>query len=203
MAEEPKRADDFIMNPQTGPKLGGINPSSTKKKRIILAAAGGVFLLLIFGIVFSFLTGGGKATTEQTQKLAQQHIELLRVSDIGLSQSNDYDTRNLATTVKLTLQSTQDQVVAIAKKDQKKLTSAQLSAGKDTKTDETLTTAQQTNKFNAVFIEIIHTQIRAYLQQLRVVHDASSSKQDKQTLDDIYRQLHKLLPESTQPNSGT
>lgn len=185
---------DFIMDSGASPKRRWL-PLPTgggKKQRLLFAFIAGGILLLIFGIIFSLLFSSAD-TTQQTLKMAQQHKELLRVSEIGVKKSRSDGARNLATTVKLTLQSSEDQIVAIAKKDQK-LTNKELSAGKNEVTDQALATAEQTNRFDEAFIETIHAEIRAYLKQLKIVYDASSSKSDKLIINDVHTQLNKLLP---------
>lgn len=186
------------MNPKSKPGKVSQLDGLSKRKRLMLAAAAGAGLLLVFGIIFSLLLGGGgESTAQQTLKLAQQHKETLRIAEIGIKKSRSSEVRNLATTVKLTLQSTENQIVAIAQKDQEKVTNSQLSAGKNTKTDEALVNAEQNNRFDEKFKQTIYSHIEVYLQQLRIVYNASDSKSDKQVLDNIYSQLYKILPSQT------
>lgn len=186
------------MNPKSKPGKVSQLDGLSKRKRLMLAAAAGAGLLLVFGIIFSLLLGGGgESTAQQTLKLAQQHKETLRIAEIGIKKSRSSEVRNLATTVKLTLQSTENQIVAIAQKDQEKVTNSQLSAGKNTKTDEALVNAEQNNRFDEKFKQTIYSHIEVYLQQLKIVYNASDSKSDKQVLDNIYSQLYKILPSQT------
>lgn len=196
--KQQQRPDDFIMNPKSKPGKVSQLDGLSKRKRLMLAAAAGAGLLLVFGIIFSLLLGGGgESTAQQTLKLAQQHKETLRIAEIGIKKSRSSEVRNLATTVKLTLQSTENQIVAIAQKDQEKVTNSQLSAGKNTKTDEALVNAEQNNRFDEKFKQTIYSHIEVYLQQLKIVYNASDSKSDKQVLDNIYSQLYKILPSQT------
>ncbi len=192
MAQE-KNPYDFIMNPGQKPKLKlpAFLSGNNKKQRIIIVAAGSVFLIIIMMMLFSFIFRNNNGP--QTLKLVQQHTELLRISDLGKRDARGSDAKNLASTIKLTLQSTEDQIVAIAKKDQK-IGAKEISGGKNTKTEQTLTEAKQNNRFDEVFTETIYVQIRTYLTQIKVVYDASSSNNDKKTLNDLHTQLSKLLP---------
>lgn len=165
------------------------------KKRVLVVIGILMALVLVFGLAFSFLFSGGDETAQQTLKLAQQHTELIRISEIGAKQARAQDTKNLATTVKLVLQSSESEVVAIAKRDQP-VSNTQLSAGKNTKTDTLLETAEQTNRFDEAFIETLFSQLRAYQQSLKTTHAQLSSAKEKQTLNDLYIQIDKLLPKS-------
>lgn len=185
---------DFIMNSGATPQKKGLLPSGmSKKQRILIVAGAGLALLMIFGIVFNLLFNRPDPTLGASLKMAQQHTEVLRVADIGVKKARSSTTRNLASTVKLSMQSSEDKIVAIASKG-RKIAAAQLNSAKDLKTDEALTTADQNNRFDEAFTETIHTQIRAYLAQLRTVYQASKSKEDKKVLDEVHNQLNKVLP---------
>lgn len=183
---------EFIMNSGAAPKRSWL-PGGSKKQKIVIVGIAAAILLFIFGLIFTLVFSGNNATAEQTLKLAQQHKELLRIAEIGIDKARSSSAKNLSTTVKLTLQSSEDQITAIAKKDQK-VSNAQLSGGKNTKVDDALIRAEQNNRFDEAITETLHAQIRSYLTQVKKVHDASSSKKDKQTLTDLYNQLSKLLP---------
>lgn len=185
---------DFIMNSGAAPQKPGLLPAGAdKKQRVLIAAGVGVVLLIIFGVAYNLLFNRPDPTLAASLKMAQQHTEALRVADIGLKKARSSDARNLAATVKLSLQSSEDKIVAIASKG-RKLNKAQLEATKDTKTDELLTRADQNNLFDQAFRETIQAQIRAYLKQLRVVYEGSTSKADQKTLDEVHSQLNKILP---------
>lgn len=192
---EPKQPPyDFIMNSGAAPQKSGlVSGGVSKKQRILVVGAVGLFLLIIFGVVFNLLFNRPDPNLAQSLKMAQQHTETLRIADIGVKQARGSDARNLAATVKLSLQSSGDKIVAIASKNQK-INVAQLNATKNVKIDELLTTANQNNRFDEVFTEVIYAQIRSYLQQLMVVYQNSTSKSDKQTLDEVHSQLNKILP---------
>lgn len=185
---------DFIMNSGASPQKKGLLPSGmSKKQRILIVVGAGLGLLMIFGIVFNLLFNRPDPALGASLKMAQKHVEVLRVADIGVKKAKSSNTRNLASTAKLSLQSSEDKIVAIASKG-RKITPAQLNAAKDLKTDEELTTADQNNRFDEAFTETIHTQIRAYLTQLRTVYQVSKSKEDKKILDEVHNQLNKVLP---------
>lgn len=185
---------DFIMNSGASPQKQGILPSgASKKQRILIMAGIGAVLLIIFGMIFSLLFGGENPNTAASLKMAQQHTEALRIADIGTKKARGSEARNLAATAKLSLQSTEDKIVAIASKE-RKLKPAELAGAKSTKTDDLLTRAEQNNLFDEAFIETLRGQIRTYLAQIRVVHQGSSSKNDKKTLDEVHAQLSQILP---------
>lgn len=166
---------------------------SSIKKRLLIMAGGLGALALVFGIVFSLLSSGGEKVAQQTLKLAQQHTEIIRVADMGATKATAQDTRNTATTIKLVFQSYQSQLTAVASKTQK-VSGSQLSAGKNAKTDTSLETAKQNNRFDEAFLETIYSQLRSYQQALKSVVPLLDSSKDKQTLNELHEQISKLLP---------
>lgn len=190
---------DFIMNSGASPQKKGLLPSGmSKKQKVFIFGGAGLFVLLILGAIFSLFFNRPDPGLDASLKMAQQHTEILRVADIGTKKAKSSTTRNLAATIKLSMQSSEDKIVAIASKGRKP-TPAQLNAAKDLKTDEALTTADQNNRFDDAFTSAIHDQIRQYLQQIRIVYDATNSSQDKKTLDEVHTQIAKILP--SDPNN--
>lgn len=165
------------------------------KKRLIIIVGGAIGLILIFALAFTFLSGNGETTAKQTLKMAQQHTELIRIAEMGAKQSVAQDTKNTATTVKLVLQSSQSQITAIASRGQK-VSSAQLSGSKNTKTDTLLETAKQNNRFDEAFLETLYAQLKTYQKSLKSTASLLSSAKDKQTLNDLSGQIAKLLPKT-------
>ena len=185
---------DFIMSSGAEPQKKGFFANATKRQRILVVGGAAMVMLMLLGILLALFSSGTDPRLEQRLKLGQQHAELLRISDIGIRKARGSDARNLATTAKLSLSSYEAKVTEIAKKNQAKVTNAQLAGGKDPKTDEALTTAEHNNRFDEVFTETMYVQIRAYLKQLQTVYKNSTSNSEKQTLDEVHRQLNGLLP---------
>ena len=192
---------DFILNSSNQPKKSGLghflSSPQNKTQRIIFIAAGGVILLMLALIVFSLIFSSGGGNRDQLLGLAQRHAELVRVSDIGLEKSRDSEARNLAATTKLSLQSSQSNLMTIVNKTGK-VGNKELSAGQDPETDKALEAAERNNRFDEAFIQILSDQLQEYQTELKATHSASSSAANKQTYSNILNQVGALLPEQTE-----
>ncbi len=167
----------------------------SKKQRIIAVAVGGVILLIVLLIGASLIFGGGSSSKETSLKLAQLHTELIRVSEIGMDKAQGQSAKNIATTTNLTLQSSLPTIMEIATKDQK-IEKKLLAAGQDSKTDKTLTDAEQRSQFDEAFIELLVVEIKEYQKALTSAFEESKSKNNKAAYDDLFKNLKKITDTS-------
>lgn len=188
---------DFIMNPAKPPKkspLGSLLPSggSSLRHRLLVVVAGGGLLLVILFMVSSFIFKGS-GSADDLVAVALQQTELMRVADIGSSKAHTADALNLARTTKLTISSQQQTLLPVIKSQGRKLEAKDLNAGKNAETDRILSSAEQSNQFDEVFISTLQTSIANYQKALKKAYDNSSSTKIKQTLDNDYAQAKLLL----------
>jgi len=179
---------DFIMSTNHKPKKSLLPSGGSKQSRILIFVSGVILLLIIATVVMVAISSSGKGQEETLLKAAQQQAELIRVSKIGIDKARDPATRNLAMTTNLSLQSDQSALLTHVKASSK-----QLALGKNTKTDIALTSAEQSNKFDEVFTQTIHTELTAYQKTLKTAYDGSSSKKLKTTLAEEYAHTGILL----------
>lgn len=187
----PQNQYDFIVNPHK-PHRRSLFSGGSKKQRIIIAAAGLAGLLILVSIIMTVLNSAGKANTNDLVLAAQQQQELIRISDIGIKKSRTSSVKNKATTTKLTLESDQPALQAIVKKA-KRVDSKVLKLGQDASTDQTLTAAEQANRFDEVFTATLQKELSEYQQTLKRVHDSSENTRNKQMLAAQYRNVGLLL----------
>jgi hypothetical protein len=187
---------EFIMSSGAAPKKSWLPTPANKTQRIIFVAAGGFILLLLIVVGFSVISGGNNGDTDRLLKLAQQHAEIVRVAEIGTEKARSPQARNLAATTKLTLQSSQGDLLDVVNKFTK-VGSKELAAGKNQDTDKALETAEQSNRFDEAFIETMNKSLSSYSSELKAVYDASSSEDNKRVYSEIFNQVTTLLPEST------
>jgi len=187
----------FITNPAKAPKKSGLGKllpgGNSKQSRLIIAAAGGVILLFLAIIAYSFITSSGGDLKQDYLSLAQQQAEIIRVSDIGVSKAKQSEAKNLAVTTKYTLTSQQSAILNLAKKAGANTDAKSLILGKDNQTDSLLTTAEQTNQFDTVFIKTLQTKLQKYQQTLKKIYDASSKKSTKDILSNIHDNIDVLI----------
>jgi len=152
------------------------------KKRLVLAVGGGLGLLVVISIVMSLVLGGGGAKKDQLVALAQQQNELIRVAEIGVEKGRNAQARQLAVTAQLSLTSEQAALQSALKTQGVKVGNKELIAGKNTKTDTKLTQAEQTNRFDEVFLEHLKGELVSYQKNLKTAYDEASSKKFKDAL---------------------
>lgn len=181
---------NFIFNPQQ-PNKNGLIAGGNKKQRILIALGGGLVLLLVFVVLFSVIFSGG-SDKQLTLRLAQQHTELIRISEIGEDKARGQAAKNLATTTRLTLQSSETDILAIANNSQK-VDSKLLAAGQNPETDETLTEAEQRSQFDEVFTEVVSEELQAYRSDLQQAFNISKSARNKQIYSQLYDQLGDII----------
>lgn len=191
-----KRDDDFILKTGSGQTKKGISLPGGKLRLLIYAIIS-MLALSVIAVFITLFSGGGSEAAGPSLKLAQQHNEILRISDIGRQDARSPQAKSLATTTQLSLQSTKDRIEAIARRKNPELTEGAFLAGEDPTTDEELINARQNNRFDEVFLSIMYQQLREYRTQARIVFEATNSSTDKEALDAAYRQVNQLIPEES------
>lgn len=158
-----------------------------KKRRIIIVAVAGCSLLMLIVIIFSLAVGGGPSNKVELLNLAKQQNELIRIAEIGAAKSHEAQAKNLAVITKLSLTTDQQPLIDALKAQQVKVTPKDLNAAKNTKTDEALTAAEQTNRFDEVFITTMQSQLTTYQKALKQAYDnPATGKKLKATLSTQY-----------------
>lgn len=159
------------------------------KGRIILVASIFIVLLILFIIVMSIFGQAGKAQNQSYLEIAQRQTEIIRLSTIADQKTKTPETLAYAATVRttfITSQSDMKTVLGSHGVSQKSLTK-QLSASKNTKSDDALSEAEKNNRFDETWTELINTEIANYQKQLSAAFDAASAT-DRKTLENAYNQ---------------
>lgn len=179
-------AYSFITDHNKAGKRGLLPTGGSKQSRILLVV--GIFLAIsIVGvIVMAVLNGIDNGQKQDWLSLAQKQQEIIRISDVGATKAQGRDAKNLATTTKLSLESSQAIINSLAKKSGANVTSKTLLLGKDAKTDEALKTAEQTNQFDTAFQTILKNELNEYQALLKKLHDGTDSKTTKAGLSTAY-----------------
>jgi len=179
------------MNPNNESKKGLLPSATSKKQRIVIFGGGLVLLLLILTVAFSVLFGGG-GNGPLTLSMAQQHTELIRITEIGEEKARGQAAKNLATTTRLTLQSSEEEILAIANSVQK-VDKKLLVLGQSAETDKTLTEAEQRSRFDEIFTVVMSEQLEVYRKDLQTAFDTSGSSKNKQFYATLYDQLGDII----------
>lgn len=190
----------FITNPGQPAKKKLLPGGNSKMGRLVIAGGGAMILIMLALIVVSVLGSSGGAVKTDYLRLAQQQAELIRISDIGIAKARQSDAKNLAITTQYSLTSQQPAVLELAKKAGVTTDVKTLAAAKDAKTDAALTAADQSNKFDEVFIKTLLSQLQSYRETLKKIYDASSSESTRNTLSKDYDAVNALI--GVQPKDG-
>lgn len=184
---------DFLNEPPAA-KRGLLSGTTSKKQRTLVVVGGGLAILALITIILSVVFGGAPSNKEELLSLAQQQNELIRVADIGVSKARDAEAKDLAVSSKLTFISDQQPLLTALKAQKVKVSTKQLAATKNTKTDQQLTEAEQANNFDTVFIEILQSELSTYQKALKKAYDNPATGQKlKATLATQYKNASLII----------
>ncbi len=143
----------------------------------------GFGLLLVAGIVFIAILGsGGSSNTKNLIKIAQEQTEIVRVAGIGKDKATSAQTKNLAITTQLSLQSAQADTIALLKKSGHKVNDKQLALSQDPHTDQQLNDANSAGTFDATFTDLLQKELNSYRRDLQNTYSSSTNNTVRQSL---------------------
>lgn len=175
----------FITNPaqQQKPKLSLPGGKNDKLMRVVVILVGIVILISLIMFGMNLLGSSKQKNINQLVTVAQKQTELIRVTEIGIKKAKTKEAKDLAMTTKLTLISQQSVLSDAVKKAGSKLDSKVLVLGKDSKTDQLLTQAEQSNNFDKVFLEKLKSELTEYAQSVKNAYDTTTSTKTKEALE--------------------
>ena len=186
---------EFITNPGQPPKsplLGG----STKSR--IFIVVGAIFLLLIlFGIASTILSSGKNASTVALKNVIAEQEELIRISDIGFKDALGTEARGYAITVSLTMKTSQQELTERLTATKAKMNAIDLKAKNNPKTDEALTAAQASNRYDEALTEALNDNLSKYMKDLKSTYNSTGSEKTKAALNKAYDNAAILLKTTT------
>ena len=186
----------FITEPTKVPKKSLFPSGGSSKERMLIVAGISLVVLLIGFGVYAVLGSVGSAQKQEWLKAAQQHEELIRISELGSKKAQNRETKNLAITTTLSLTSSQTSINSIAKTNGVKVDNKSLASGKNAETDAELKTAEQTNQFDKVFADILKKELTDYQKRLKKLYDEAGNKKTKDNLSGIYNNAEILATEA-------
>lgn len=195
---------DFIMKPNTPKKSGNpFGAGSSKQSRIMVVIIGIVGFILLSMIASYILTRASKQTTARMVSIAQEQQELMRIADIGTSKARTSAAKDFAVNVRLSIDTSQKEILALLKKRGHKLNIQLLSKKKNAKTDQLLNEAFLTNRFDDTFSETVRGQLLAYRQRLQETYKGSTNKTEKEVLAKNFKDVSILLGLDTTDNTSS
>lgn len=167
---------------------------------VIIGIVGFILLSMIASYI---LTRASKQTTARMVSIAQEQQELMRIADIGTSKARTSAAKDFAVNVRLSIDTSQKEILALLKKRGHKLNIQLLSKKKNAKTDQLLNEAFLTNRFDDTFSETVRGQLLAYRQRLQETYKGSTNKTEKEVLAKNFKDVSILLGLDTTDNTSS
>ena len=136
-------------------------------------------VLLLVAIIYALFSSLTAKNYNDVLALNERQTEIVRVADLGISKATDDSTRAYIATIRTITASEASDTTAFLKKKGIKVTAKQLASKKDTSTDKSLVTAQQTNNYNKVLLLKINGLLSDYQKAEKAVPNVSASVSEK------------------------
>lgn len=188
---DPNDPYGFIMNPQKPPRTPFLTTGSLKK-RILIIAAIFMILIIISLVISSLLSSSGNAQRDKLLALAQTQSEIVRLSDAASDRLTDRDLINKSANVRLSAESSKQQVVSALAKRGFKVKDKELASSQASANDAALTEGQQNSRFDQTYNQLLEKQLASYQAQLEDVYSSGSSSEKELTLS-ANEQINLLL----------
>jgi len=192
---------DFIM--KDPPKKSGFPGLGGNKKQLMFLAVIALVVMILILIIGSVVSNSGKSTTQTLIELAEEQTELVRVANVGTKKSRGAEAKSLATTTMLAVQTSQQDTVALLKKQGHKLNAKQLASKRSAKTDEALNTGDLNNTFDDAFMQVIQASLKTYQTDVKLAYDASTNKTEKAILAGSFNGINIILAGTTPTSTNT
>ena len=183
---------DYSFLNQENPSSGGFLASASKQQRILMVVAGGGVLLVVISLLLALIFGGGDDARQNLTVMAQSQQEIIRISEIGEESARSQQMLSLATTTKLSMSSAQKKVTSSVSRKGASLESATLQLRENQTTTSELASAEQANRFDETFAEILRSELVAYQQLLESTYDIADAT-DQQMLEELFIDVTILL----------
>ena len=184
---------EFILNPAKPPKkktfgLGGNN--LLKVAVIIIVTAIGVMILLT---VLLNALAPKKLSADELKSVAQSQAELLRVAGQATASSVQQNTKNLATTIELTMSTQEHQTIALLKANGVKMGAKELALKQDATSDQKLAAAKTTSTYDQTYITIAQASLTSYANYLKQLTTKTNSQSERDRMSEYNRQVQLLI----------
>lgn len=189
MQDQSQDPYNFIMDPNLQQKN---RPAMLQnpKQRIIISIVFVVVVLMVLFIAYSFIASLGKQDNSALISINAQQNEIIRISDLGLKEAKDPNTKTLVATLKSFVVSDQVDTESYLSKNGTKITPEQAVSKKDSSIDEDLETALQRNNYDEALLASLKDLQSSYKKSLSSALSDSSSTTRKQLLETAIANLN-------------
>jgi flagellar basal body-associated protein FliL len=172
---------DFILNANHNPKRSFFNGKS-KLQRTIIIALGVIVLIILMLVISSYLGKAGRVKSERLLELAQTQAEIIRTTSIATSKASDANTRALAATARLSVETDQRVILdSLAKRYKPKVLDAKLPLGRNDQTDALLAEATNNNRFDETYRSLLAQQLSDYQKLINQIM-STTNPTERETL---------------------
>ncbi len=172
------------MNPEQQQPVNygyGAAPAQSSQKKTFTMIMYGLGVVMVIFIILAVVLSGN-TTSSDLSKLYAQQLEIARVADIGVGDdSSTQNTKNIASTIKLTALSATTQLARISGGASDTI----IAEFTDTSADTLLEEAKKTNEFNDAFSQIMGIKLNSALTSINSVDSDGLDSDEKVVLDDL------------------
>lgn len=190
---------EFITNPQKPPRRK-FNIGGSMGGRIAIAVSILVLIIISYVLLSSFLGRENKAQVDRLVEVGEVQSELVRISALAEKEAKGTKAQNLAANTSLSLQSSQQDIKKLlnGRGVGSKGLDKRFAAGKNAKTDTTLTEASQNNRFDETYTTVVSKELTDYQKLLNAAFESGTAN-EKKSLQTLFQNA-KLLSEASGGN---
>ncbi len=201
-------------NPQNGGQFDFIMGNAPKASRPVRSGGGKTWVVVLIGavvvigllwLILSLVTGGGGSSkTAPLVSLAQTQTEIARVAKSAndSNQLRSQDVKNFAQNTQLSMQTDEQSMVDLLKKNGVSLKDKQLALKQNSQTDSTLKAALGSDTYDSTFVSLMQTQLQSYQTALQQAYSTATSQTEKKLLSDDFNHVNLLLQQSGLPQAS-
>lgn len=161
-------------------------------KKVILAVVGLIVLIILYSFVSGFLNGASNDQINRLIGIARTESELVRVTgSTNMTKLSDRDVINYATSVKVSTQSSQKEIIgALARRGKSvKANEINISSPSD---DAALTQGEQNGRYDQAMKQLLDKLLAQYQRQLAAAYTPGTAS-EKQIINSANDQVNLLL----------
>jgi ribosomal protein L17 len=171
----------FIM--ETGQKSAA---PGGKMGMIFIAVAALSLMIGLFITLTSNMSSADEEVATQLTAVAVKQNEIINIARDGTNNARTLASRNIASTTYVSMISQQSEFLTFVNAQGGKTRPQDLASRKDQENQQALIEAQQNNRYDEVFLELIDTQIIEYQQALERLFASTESRRTKEALSKYY-----------------
>lgn len=160
-----------------------------KKTRTKMIGFGGGILLLVLLVVGLLFSGGSDDLQTRLITVAQKQNEIIRITEIGEDKARSQEILTVSIVTKASMGSAQNQIKGVVSGS---ISNEVLRRLESSQTTNELNSAEQANRFDEIYLEILEAELESYLASLETAGNRASGN-TLQLLDRLYREGELIL----------